>query len=78
MMGPLICCKRLGLRGSDLFETPDLYEQRNINVVINTLHVLGHYVERMESYQVASVQSCFAMSDCSSDVCDALGAEDCR
>jgi len=30
--------------------TPDLYDKRNMNVVINHIHVLAHFVEKFDDY----------------------------
>jgi len=42
-------CKALGVPVTDLFDTPDLYEERNINLVINHVHSLAAFVKKTES-----------------------------
>lgn len=37
----LKACEKLGLHKSDLFDPPDLFEGKNLNLVTNTIHVLG-------------------------------------
>ena len=39
----LKACEKLGLHKSDLFDPPDLYEGKNINLVVNNIHVLGMF-----------------------------------
>ncbi|KAM9983283.1 hypothetical protein ACTFIZ_000183 [Dictyostelium cf. discoideum] len=43
-------CLVVGLKKTDLFDTPDLFEEKNINFVISNIHVLGNHVNKMYSH----------------------------
>ena len=43
-------CISLGLPKTDLFDTPDLYDKKNMNVVINNIHLLAHHVAKSKDY----------------------------
>ncbi|KAH3759829.1 rho guanine nucleotide exchange factor 17 [Pelomyxa schiedti] len=42
--------RRLGMTSSDMFNTPDLYEEKDIPLVINSLHTLAQMMARTKSY----------------------------
>jgi len=42
----LEACRSLGLRSTDLFNTVDLFEEKNISLVITNIHVLAGFLER--------------------------------
>lgn len=44
-------CEILGLAPTDLFDPPDLVFSKNINLVINNIHVLAKKVQKMPNYQ---------------------------
>jgi hypothetical protein len=46
----LKACESLGMRGSDLFNTSDLFNEKNINLVISNIHVLAKYVKKIPDY----------------------------
>jgi hypothetical protein len=39
------------MRDTDLFNTPDLFEERNVNLVTSSIHVLAKYVSKMNDYK---------------------------
>jgi len=46
----LKACVSMGLPKTDLFDTPDLYDKKNLNLVILHIHVLARFVANMEGY----------------------------
>eukprot|EP00339_Tiarina_fusa_P001689 CAMPEP_0116999016 /NCGR_PEP_ID=MMETSP0472-20121206/1886_1 /TAXON_ID=693140 ORGANISM="Tiarina fusus, Strain LIS" /NCGR_SAMPLE_ID=MMETSP0472 /ASSEMBLY_ACC=CAM_ASM_000603 /LENGTH=550 /DNA_ID=CAMNT_0004698343 /DNA_START=38 /DNA_END=1686 /DNA_ORIENTATION=+ len=47
----LKACITLGLPKTDLFDTPDLWDKKNMNLVINNIHILAKHVEnKLEGY----------------------------
>lgn len=47
----------IGIRYPDLFETPDLYEKKNLNLVITHIHVVAHWIEKtVENYSGPKIQ----------------------
>jgi len=46
----LKACRELGMRNTDLFDTPDLFDSKNVNLVITHLHVLGKFVKKVPGY----------------------------
>jgi len=46
----LNACKLLGCRDTDLFMTQDLYENANMNVVIDNIHALGGLSRKVTSF----------------------------
>eukprot|EP01132_Coremiostelium_polycephalum_P007427 gene7427-9129_t len=42
-------CLALGLKKTDLFDTPDLFEEKNINLVISNIHVLANHIHKFYS-----------------------------
>ena len=46
----LNACLTLGLKKTDIFDTPDLYEKKKMRLVINNIHVLARYVEKLDGY----------------------------
>ncbi|GAM18668.1 hypothetical protein SAMD00019534_018430 [Acytostelium subglobosum LB1] len=50
-------CRSLGLKPSDLFNTSDLYEEKNINLVISNIHVLANHATKMFGSAVPSIKS---------------------
>ena len=47
----LKACIALGLPKTDLFDTPDLWDKKNMNLVINNIHLLAKHVEtKVEGY----------------------------
>ena len=47
----------IGIQSSDLFETPDLYEKKNLNLVITHIHVVAHWIEKtVENYYGPKIQ----------------------
>lgn len=43
-------CTTLGLKQSSLFNTLDLYEEKNMNLVITSIHVLAKHAEKLPGY----------------------------
>lgn len=43
-------CFSIGLQPTDLFDTPDLYDEKNINLVISSIHILAKHVAKSENY----------------------------
>ncbi|EGC39000.1 hypothetical protein DICPUDRAFT_27726 [Dictyostelium purpureum] len=43
-------CLAVGLKKTDLFDTPDLFEEKNINLVISNIHVLANHVSKFHSH----------------------------
>lgn len=43
-------CQQLGLREVELFETADLFTERNLNSVVNHIHVLAHFLAKRPGY----------------------------
>eukprot|EP00004_Rigifila_ramosa_P002938 TRINITY_DN1301_c0_g1_i3.p2 TRINITY_DN1301_c0_g1~~TRINITY_DN1301_c0_g1_i3.p2 ORF type:complete len:186 (-),score=43.31 TRINITY_DN1301_c0_g1_i3:24-581(-) len=43
-------CKDLGIPGTDLFQPEDLYENKNFNQVVYTIHSLGAHARRLPNY----------------------------
>jgi hypothetical protein len=39
-------CQQLGMRDEELFETADLFSERNLNAVANHIHVLAHWLTK--------------------------------
>jgi len=50
----LKAAKQLGLRDTDLFNTPDLFDQKNLSVVVSNIHVLAKHVIKL-GYKVAEI-----------------------
>lgn len=47
----LKACSTLGLADIDLFETSDLFNEKNINLVINNIHVLAAHVQKQGNWK---------------------------
>jgi hypothetical protein len=47
----LKACEKLGMRDTDLFNTPDLFEERNMNLVTSSIHVLAKCVSKLPDYK---------------------------
>jgi hypothetical protein len=48
----ITACQQFGMRDEDLFETADLFAERNLNAVANHIHVLAHWlVKRPEGWK---------------------------
>lgn len=43
-------CQQLGLRDEELFETADLFVERNLNSVVNHIHVIAHWLAKREGW----------------------------
>lgn len=46
----LHACAAMGIRATDLFNTVDLFEEKNMNQVVANLHVLGKHVRKVDGY----------------------------
>ncbi|OQR81877.1 hypothetical protein THRCLA_11321, partial [Thraustotheca clavata] len=44
-------CRAIGVMEFDLFETVDLYEQKDLGVVVRCLHALGRTLQKNPSYK---------------------------
>ncbi|XP_013387823.1 muscle-specific protein 20-like [Lingula anatina] len=42
----LTACKQLGMKDVDVFQTQDLYEGKNMYIVINCIHILGSLAQK--------------------------------
>lgn len=49
-------CQKLGLKDVDLFETADLFVERNLNNVINHIHILAHFLEKQPGWNGPQIQ----------------------
>ena len=45
-------CERFGLSASELFDTIDLYQEKNINLVINNIHALAKTAKNRPGYNL--------------------------
>jgi hypothetical protein len=73
----LQACKELGLRDSDLFNTSDLFNEKNMNLVINNIHILAHFVEKLPDFngpkiEVTQTRNLFSASLVESDATSIL------
>jgi len=53
----LKACSELGLHQQDLFNTSDLFNERNVNLVINSIHVFAHFIEKLQNYNGAKIEN---------------------
>ena len=53
----ITACQQLGLRDEELFETADLFAERNLNSVVNHIHVLAHWLTKRPSTSSSSSSS---------------------
>jgi hypothetical protein len=47
----ITACQQLGLKDVELFETADLFAERNLNAVANHIHVLAHWLVKRPGWQ---------------------------
>jgi len=52
----LKACTALGVHQSDLFNTVDLFEEKNLSLVINSIIVLGNLMNKQEYYNGPRIQ----------------------
>lgn len=53
----LKACTELGLHQQDLFNTSDLFNEKNINLVINSIHVFAHFIEKLPNYSGPKIEN---------------------
>lgn len=52
----LKACSSLGIPHMDLFETSDLFNEKNINSVINNIHVLAMHIQKHNEWKGPTIQ----------------------
>jgi hypothetical protein len=53
----LKACSELGLHQQDLFNTSDLFNEKNVNLVINSIHVFAHFIEKLPNYDGPRIEN---------------------
>lgn len=53
----LKACIDLGLHQQDMFNTSDLFNEKNVNLVINSIHVFAHFIEKLPNYNGPRIEN---------------------
>eukprot|EP01119_Soliformovum_irregulare_P017268 TRINITY_DN5104_c0_g1_i5.p1 TRINITY_DN5104_c0_g1~~TRINITY_DN5104_c0_g1_i5.p1 ORF type:complete len:1305 (+),score=612.96 TRINITY_DN5104_c0_g1_i5:333-3917(+) len=49
-------CQKLGLNQSDIFEVPDLFDEKNLGFVVNNIHVLALHLQKQSWFNGPSME----------------------
>lgn len=57
------CQRRFNIRGGSLFQTVDLYEEKDMNIVVTSIHFLAKSVAKREGYKGPKIRQVVASAD---------------